>query len=55
MTEKVDLESGEVKVKEASFYSKTEINLESTDYNELFFETERNCFGVLRKISKTRK
>ena len=36
MMEKVDLKSGEVIAKEAAFHSKTEINLESTDCNELF-------------------
>ena len=36
MMEKVDLKSGEVVAKEAAFHSKTEINLESTDSNELF-------------------
>ena len=36
MMEKVDLKSGEVIAKEASFHSKTEVNLESADSNELF-------------------
>ena len=36
MMEKVDLKSGKVIAKEAAFHSKTEINLESTDANELF-------------------
>ena len=36
MMEKVDLTSGEVIAKEAAFHSKTEVNLESTDSNELF-------------------
>ena len=36
MMEKVDLKSGEVIAKEAAFYSKTEVNLESTDSNKLF-------------------
>ena len=34
--EKVDLKSGEVIAKEAAFHSKTEVNLESNDSNELF-------------------
>ena len=38
MVEKVDLKSGEVIVKEAAFHSKTEVNLESTDSNELFLK-----------------
>ena len=36
MMKKVDLKSGEVIAKEAAFHSKTEVNLESTDSNELF-------------------
>ena len=32
--EKVDLNSGEVMVKEAAFHSKTHVNLESTNSNE---------------------
>ena len=36
MMEKVDQKSGEVIVKEAAFYSKTEVNLESIISNELF-------------------
>ena len=55
MMEKVDLKRGKMIAKEAAFHSKTEVNLESTDSNELFSRNERNCFGVLRKISKTRK
>ena len=35
MMEKVDLKSGEVIIKEAAFHSKTEVNLEGTDSNEL--------------------
>ena len=56
MMEKVDQKSGEVIAKEAPFHSKTEVNLESTVSNErIVFENERNCFGVLSKISKTKK
>ena len=36
MIEKVDLKSGEVIAKEAAYHSKTEVNLESTNSNELF-------------------
>ena len=36
MMKKVDLRSGEVIAKEAAFYSKTEVKLESTNSNELF-------------------
>ena len=35
MMEKVDIKSGEVITKEAAFHSKTEVNLESTNSNEL--------------------
>ena len=40
MMEKVDLKSGEVIAKEAEFHSKPEVNLESTDSNELFSKTK---------------
>ena len=36
MMEKVDLKSGEVIAIEAALHSKTEVNLESTNSNELF-------------------
>ena len=36
MMEKVDLKNEEVKAKEAAFHSKTEVNIESTNSNELF-------------------
>ena len=36
MMEKVDLKSGEVIAKEAAFHSKTEVNLENINSNELF-------------------
>ena len=36
MMEKVDLKNGEVIAKEAAFLFKTEVNLESTNNNELF-------------------
>ena len=36
MMDKVDLKSGKVIAKEAAFHSKTEVNLESTNSNELF-------------------
>ena len=36
MMEKVDLKSEEVIAKEATFHSKTEVNLEITNSNELF-------------------
>ena len=46
MMEKVDLKRG------AAFYSKTEVNLKSTNSSELFSKNERNCFGIFSKISK---
>ena len=36
MMEKVDLKSSEVIAKDAAFHSKTEVNLEGNDSNELF-------------------
>ena len=36
IVKKVDLKSGEVIAKEAAFHPKTEVNLESTNSNELF-------------------
>ena len=36
MMEKVDLKSGEVIAKETAFQSKTEVNLKSTNSNELY-------------------
>ena len=41
MMEKVDLKSGEVIAKEAAFHSKSEVNLESTDTNELFSKMKK--------------
>ena len=38
MMENVDLKSEEVIAKEAAFHSKTEVNLESNDSNELFLK-----------------
>ena len=55
MMKKVYLKSGEVIAKEATFHSKTEVNLESTNSNELFSKMKETVFGVLSKISKTRK
>ena len=41
--EKADLKSGEVISKEGAFHSKTEVNLESTNSNELFSKTKKLC------------
>ena len=55
MIEKVDLKSREVIVREAAFHSKTEVNLESSNSNELFSKNEKKCFGEFSTILKTRK
>ena len=52
MMEKVDLKSGEVMDKEAAFYSKTEINLESTDSNELFLQMKESVLESLAKFQR---
>ena len=54
MMEKVDLKSGEIITKEAAFHSKTEVNLESTNCNELFSKMKETVLES-SKISKTRK
>ena len=51
MMEKVDPKSGEVVVKEAAFYSKTEVNLESTDCNELFSKMKETVLESLANFS----
>ena len=52
MMEKVDLKSGEVIAKEAAFHSKTEVNLESTNSNELFSKMEESVLESLAKVKK---
>ena len=52
MMEKVDLKSGEVIAKEAVFHSKTEVDLESTDSNELFSKTKENDLESLAKFQR---
>ena len=49
MLEKVDLKSGEVIAKEAAFHSKTEVNLESTNSNELLSKMK---VAVLESLAK---
>ena len=44
---KADLKSGEVIVKAAAFHSKTEVNLESTDCNELFSKMKETDLASL--------
>ena len=52
MMEKVDLKSGEVIAKEVAFHSKTEINLESTDSNELFSKMKETVLKFLAKFQR---
>ena len=52
MMEKVDLKSGEVIAKEAEFHSKTEVNLESTDSNELFSKMKETFLESLAKFQR---
>ena len=47
MMEKVDLKSGEMIVKEVAFHTKTEVNFESTDSNELFSTIKETVFEFL--------
>ena len=50
--EKVDLKSGEVIAKGAAFQSKTEVNLESTDSNELFSKIKETVLEYLAKFQR---
>ena len=50
MMEKVDLKSGEVRVKEAAFHSKTEVNLESTNSIELFSKMKETVLESLARF-----
>ena len=52
MMEKVDLKSGEVIAKEAAFHSKTEVNLESTNSNELFSIMKETVLESLAKFQR---
>ena len=54
MMKKVDLKSGEVIAKEAAFHSKTEVNLESIDSNELLSKMKETVLKSLAKF-QTRK
>ena len=47
MMEKVDLKSGKVMDKEAAFHSKTEVNLESTNSNEVFSKMKETVLESL--------
>ena len=48
--ENVDLESGEVIAKVVAFHFKTEVNLESTDSNELFSKMKETVLESLAKF-----
>ena len=52
MMDKVDLKSGKVMVKEAEFHSKTKVNLESTDSNELFSKMKETVLESLAKFQR---
>ena len=52
MMEKVDLKSGEVIAKEAEFHSETEVNLESTDSNELFSKMKETVLESFAKFQR---
>ena len=51
MTE-VDLKIGEVIAKESAFHSKTEVNLENTDFNELFSKMKETVLDYLAKFPR---
>ena len=55
MMEKVDLKTGKVIAKEAAFHSKTEVNLENTDSNELFSKMNETILKSLAKFQRQRK
>ena len=52
MVDKVDLKCGEVIAKEASFHSKTEVNLENTDSSELFSKTKETVLESLANFQR---
>ena len=52
MMEKVDLKSGEVIAKEAAFHSKAEVNLESTNFNELISKMKETVLETLAKFQR---
>ena len=52
MMEKVDPKSGELIAKEAAFHSKTEVNLESTDSNELVSKMKETVLESLAKFQR---
>ena len=52
MMEKVDLKSGEVIAKEAAVNSKTEVNIESTNSNELFSKMKETVLESLVQFKR---
>ena len=50
--EKVDPKSGEVVAKDAAFHSKTEINLESINSNELLSKLKETVLECLAKFQR---
>ena len=50
MMEKVDLNSSDVIAKEAASHSKTEVNLESTNSNEMFSKMKETVLESLAKF-----
>ena len=52
MMEKVDLKGGEVIDKEAAFHSKTDVNFESTNSNELFLKMKETVLESLAKFHR---
>ena len=52
MMEKVELKSGEVITKEAAFHSKTEVNVESANSNELFQKMKETALKSLAKFQR---
>ena len=52
MMEKVHLKNDEVITKEAAFHCKTEVNLESTNSNELFSEMKETVLESLAKFQR---
>ena len=52
MMEKVDLKSGDVIAKEAAFHSKTGVNIESTNCNELFSKMKETVLKFLAKFQR---
>ena len=49
MMEKADLKSSDVIAKEAAFPSKTQVNIESTNSNELFSKLKETVLESLAK------